>query len=50
MCDRDCDLRGGWVGYRYEYADGDLVAIRKVKGKRGGRKPRYKTHHNHRRI
>lgn len=53
-CDRKCDLRGGFIRFYLTYALVDdwpvLVARRKVRGRRGGKRPRYKTEHTKRRI
>jgi len=49
MEDRKCDLRGGYTRIQFDYT-GNGIEIRKVRGRRGAKKPRYKTHHNKRRI
>jgi hypothetical protein len=54
MCDRDCDVRGNWVRYEnvVEIIDGWPVVVsrRRIGGRRGAKKPKYKTHHDKRRI
>lgn len=51
--DRKCDVRGGYKRIVFDYVRNGIeitTVVRKVRGRRGAKKPRYKTDHTKRRI